>query len=80
MARFNVTLTDQSTEPIPGADAYQQEGPLTTFFALAEGRETIDSWSSRVASYRTADVIAIRSDAEHGVLDLESNVTQLRSA
>lgn len=60
MARFNITLAADRTEIIDHADAYQQEGPLTTFFAFAGGREVIDSWSSRLASFRTADVVAVR--------------------
>ena len=60
MALFNVTLTDQTIEDIPGADAYQQEGPLTTFFALADDRSVIDSWSTRLASFRTADIVKVR--------------------
>lgn len=78
MARFTVSLTDQTTELIPGADAYKQEGSMTTFFALAEGRETIDSWSSRIASYRTADIVAVRSRA--AAVAPENNLTELRSA
>lgn len=42
------------------ADAYQQEGPMTTFFALADDRRVIDCWSTRVASYRTADIVTVR--------------------
>jgi len=60
MARFNISLADDRNEIIEHADAYQQEGPLTTFFAFAGGREVIDSWSSRLASFRTADVVAVR--------------------
>jgi hypothetical protein len=53
-------LTNQSTDFVEGADAYQQEGPLTTFFAFSGGRAVVDSWSTRLASYRTADIVAIR--------------------
>ena len=60
MALFAVTLTDQTTDFVDGADAYQQEGPMTTFFAFQENRRVIDSWSVRMASYRTADICAIR--------------------
>ncbi|MGH1506146.1 MAG: hypothetical protein ACRBI6_21530 [Acidimicrobiales bacterium] len=60
MARFLVDLSDTSTEVIDDADAYAQEGPLTTFFALADGRQVIDSWSVRQASFRTADIVAVR--------------------
>ncbi len=66
MARFTVTLTDQSIEQIDNVDAYQQEGPLTTFFLLAEGRGVIDSWSKRQASFRTADLVKIRRLDEPG--------------
>ncbi len=60
MALFAVTLTDQTTDFVEGADAYQQEGPLTTFFSFRDNRHVIDSWSVRLASYRTADISAIR--------------------
>lgn len=60
MALFAVTLTDQTTDVVEGADAYQQEGPMTTFFSLRDDRHVIDSWSVRLASYRTADISAIR--------------------
>ena len=65
MALFAVTLTDQTTDFVEGADAYQQEGPLTTFFSHRNERHVIDSWSVRLASYKTADISAIRrSSAE----------------
>lgn len=64
MALFAVTLTDETTDIVEGADAYQQEGPLTTFFAFEGHRHVIDSWSIRLASYRTADIAAIRRSAE----------------
>ncbi len=60
MTLFAVTLTDQTTDFVEGADAYQQEGPLTTFFQVRDERAVIDSWSVRLASYRTADISAIR--------------------
>jgi hypothetical protein len=60
MASFAVTLSDQTTDVVDGADAYQQEGPLTTFFSFAGDRHVIDSWSIRLASYRTSDISAIR--------------------
>ncbi len=60
MATFHVTLADQTTIDIEDADAYQQEGPLTTFFRLDDGRRVIDSWSTRLASFRTVDIVAVR--------------------
>ena len=64
MAMFAVTLNDDTTDLVEGADAYQQEGPLTTFFAFQSNRRVIDSWSIRMASYRTADITAIRRASE----------------
>jgi hypothetical protein len=69
MALFAVTLNDETTDLVEGADAYQQEGPLTTFFAIQSNRRVIDSWSVRMASYRTADISAIRRAANVGAGD-----------
>jgi hypothetical protein len=60
MPRFEVTLRDRTVETVEGADAYQQEGPMTTFFRRGDGREVIDSWSVRMASFRTADLLVVR--------------------
>jgi hypothetical protein len=56
---FEVTLTDDSTEWVDGADSYQQEGPLTTFY-WGERPRPLDSWSTKVASYRTDRIARIR--------------------
>lgn len=68
MASFAVTLNDQSTDVVDGADAYQLEGPLTTFFAFSDNRRVVDSWSVRLASYRTADISAIRRNGCAGTV------------
>jgi hypothetical protein len=60
MPTFEVTLRDRSAEVVAGADAYQQEGPMTTFFRRGDGRDVIDSWSVRIASFRTADLLSVR--------------------
>lgn len=74
MACFEVTLNDRTTEQVGDADAYQQEGPMTTFFRTADtGR--VDSWSTRVASVRTADVLLIRRTDDEA-----ASVATLRSA
>lgn len=57
---YLVQLSNDTTEVIDGADAYQQEGPLTTFFATAPGRTVVDCWSTRLASFRTVDIRVIR--------------------
>jgi hypothetical protein len=56
---FEVTLRDSTREMIDGAD-YRQEGPMTTFFRHADGREVVDCWSTRIASFRTSEVLIIR--------------------
>jgi hypothetical protein len=33
---------------------------MTTFFRRGDGRDVIDSWSIRVASFRTADLLVVR--------------------
>jgi hypothetical protein len=60
MPTFEVILRDGAVQTVEGADAYQQEGPMTTFFRRGHGREVIDSWSTRMASYRTADLVVVR--------------------
>jgi hypothetical protein len=60
VAIFEVTLSDRSVEVVDDADAYQQEGQMTTFFANGSGRQVVDCWSTRVASFRTADLVIIR--------------------
>jgi hypothetical protein len=58
---YEVTTADGTSELVLGADAYQQEGPLTTFFRTTPGRTVIDSWSTRIASFRTSDIRKIRA-------------------
>jgi hypothetical protein len=60
MPTFEVTMRDGAVTTVDGADSYQQEGPMTTFFRRGDGRDLIDSWSVRVASFRTADLIVVR--------------------
>ena len=67
MPTFEVTLRDRSVETVDGADAYQQEGPMTTFFRRGDGRDVIDSWSTRVASFRTSDLLVVSRFYEEAV-------------
>jgi hypothetical protein len=60
MPTFELILRDGAVQTVEGADAYQQEGPMTTFFRRGDGRDVIDSWSTRMASYRTADLMVVR--------------------
>ena len=76
MSTYQITLKDRSMERIDGADAYQQEGQMTTFFQTGSGRNVVDTWSTRVASFRTSEVVIIRRlEAVE-----QATVTDLRSA
>jgi len=63
MATYEVLLKDGSLDSIDGADTYEQEGPLTTFFELAPDRQMIDCWSVRLSSIRTSEIVRIRRTA-----------------
>lgn len=58
MASFEIKLKDGTVEIIEGADAYQPDGQFTTFYAL-DGRSVVDCWSVRVASIRSAEIVAV---------------------
>lgn len=60
---FEVVLSDRQVERVEGADAFAQEGTMTSFFRLGEGRRTIDTWATRVASVRTAHILLVRRAA-----------------
>jgi len=57
---FDVVLADGSVERVDDAHAYQQEQSMTTFFRNDGGRQAVDCWSVRVASFRTEHIVAIR--------------------
>jgi hypothetical protein len=44
---------------------------MTTFFRRGNGREVIDSWSTRMASFRTVDLLAVRR-REAGIEELRA--------
>lgn len=52
----DVVLADGEVVEVFGANAYVQEGPLTTFFHSGRSRAAIDSWAERVASFKTTDI------------------------
>ncbi len=57
---YVVTMKDRTIEEVAGADAYQQEGQMTTFFRTEGLREVVDSWSTRLFSVKTAEILMIR--------------------
>ena len=60
MTTFDITMADGSTERVLDADAYDMEGPLTTFFTSDTATEKLDAWSVRIASFRSVDILKIR--------------------
>lgn len=52
----DVVLADGEVVEVFGANAYVQEGPLTTFFNSSRSRAAIDSWAERVASFKTTEI------------------------
>lgn len=74
MASYEVTLKDRTVEVIDGADAYQQEGQMTTFFSTASGRQVVDCWSTRLASFRTSEILIVRR------VDRTGQIPELRLA
>ncbi|MFZ4585091.1 MAG: hypothetical protein ACOYNI_07655 [Acidimicrobiia bacterium] len=75
---FEVRCTDDSVHRIDGADSYQQEGAMTTFFAANGRHRTLNAWSERVASIRTDRVLWIRKVeawGPDGPVDIEGLLT-----
>ena len=62
VACYTLVRKDGEVEVIDGADTYEQEGPLTTFFQVAPDRRVIDCWSVRLMSIRTTDIASIRRE------------------
>ncbi len=60
VASFQINLHTGGTEIVDGVDGYAPEGSMTTFFMAGSSRTAIDSWSTRVASFRTADISVVR--------------------
>jgi len=69
MTAYEITLKDQARERIDGADAYAQEGQLTTFFRTASARQVVDCWSVRLASFRTTEIMTVRRLEDPTALD-----------
>ena len=57
---FVVRFEDETTTLVHGADAYEQEGPLTTFFDRNGGGRLKSAFTVRVASFRTSRITEVR--------------------
>ena len=69
MACYTLVRKDGEVELIEGADTYEQEGPLTTFFQVAPDRRVIDCWSVRLMSIRTTEIASIRRATSNASAD-----------
>jgi hypothetical protein len=57
---FLVRFEDETTTLVQGADAYEQEGPLTTFFDRNGAGRLASAFAMRIASFRTSRIVEIR--------------------
>jgi hypothetical protein len=57
---FVVRFEDETTSVVHDADAYEQEGPLTTFFDRNGGGRLTSAFTVRVASFRTSRILEVR--------------------
>jgi hypothetical protein len=57
---FDIHFEDETSTQVFAADAYEQEGPLTTFFERNGGGGLASAFALRVASFRTSRIVEIR--------------------
>ena len=79
---FVVSFDDDTTTLVHGADAYEQEGPLTTFFDRNGGGRLASAFTMRVASFRTSRIIEVRridTVEAHDLVEPEAPVSSLAS-
>jgi hypothetical protein len=57
---YLVRFDDDSTTVVHDADAYEQEGPLTTFFDRNGAGRLASAFAERMASFRTSRIVEIR--------------------
>jgi hypothetical protein len=57
---FVIRFDDDTSTVVHGADAYEQEGPLTTFFDRNGGGRLSSAFTVRLASFRTSRILEVR--------------------
>ncbi len=57
---YTVTLRDRTAEFVDGADAFDHERVMTTFFRTNNARGAVDCWAMPLASFRTDEILMIR--------------------
>jgi hypothetical protein len=71
---FIVRFDDDTSTVVSDADAYEQEGPLTTFFDRNGGGRLASAFTVRVASFRTSRITEVRR-AQSGSMTSSSSMT-----
>ena len=71
---FVIMFDDGTSTVVEGADAYEQEGPLTTFFDRNGGGRLASAFTVRLASFRTSRILEVRLRDEHGEHDDHSSM------
>jgi hypothetical protein len=79
---FVIRFDDDTTTVVDDADAYEQEGPLTTFFDRNGGGRLASAFTLRVASFRTSRILEVRAVAAlaQSVTSASSTTTSQRCA
>ena len=72
---FVVLFEDDSVALVSDADAYEQEGPLTTFFDRNGGGRLASAFTVRVASFRTSRIMEVRRTQESSSSTSSSSTT-----
>jgi hypothetical protein len=72
---FIVRFEDETTTIVDKADAYEQEGPLTTFFDRNGGGRLASSFAVRIASFRTSRITEVRRALDQSSLMSASSTT-----
>jgi hypothetical protein len=78
---FVIMFDDETSTVVEGADAYEQEGPLTTFFDRNGGGRLASAFTVRLASFRTSRILEVRlrdeqaEDHDHSSMRSSSSTT-----
>ena len=76
---FVIQFDDDTSTVVHGADAYEQEGPLTTFFDRNGGGRLASAFTVRLASFRTSRILEVRlADDQSSVTSASSTTTSHR--
>jgi hypothetical protein len=75
---FVIQFDDDTFTVVDDADAYEQEGPLTTFFDRNGGGRLASAFTVRVASFRTSRILEVRATPSPA-LEIQSSATSASS-